>query len=91
MKKELAATQSKLGQERTQQEKEHLKIIFIQVLEKITKGETGPGAAEMLKIFCSLIDCTEQEKATILSMAGGKPGEKRKSTAGPSLMGFMKK
>jgi hypothetical protein len=59
-------------------------------LDKITKGDTGPGAVEILKIFCSLIDCTEQEKNRIISMIG-KPGEKRKSTAGPTLIGFTKK
>lgn len=83
-------TQSKLGQERTTQEKEHMKTIFIQLLDKITKGDAGPGSTEMLKIFCSLIDCNEQEKSSLLSMIG-KASDKKKTTATGGFMGLLKK
>ena len=89
MNKELASAHSKLGQERTTQEKEHLKTIFMNFIDKLSKGDLGPGTTEMLKILCALIDCSEQERNSVFSMVSQAGADKKKTGGG--LMGFLKK
>jgi len=74
LKKELANTQGQLNQTSIQHEKQHLKKMLIKFMEGVSKGDAG--APDILKIICSLVDCTEKERNDLMGLIPKKEVKK---------------
>jgi hypothetical protein len=73
LKEELAETRNKLdealkklSQSQSHHEKEHLKTILTRFLDRLLKGATEKDTPELLKILCSLADCNDKERASLV-------------------------
>ena len=59
-------------------ERQHLKKMLIKFIELLCKADQTKEALDILKIICSLVDCSDKEKNELIILLA-KKDEKKKS------------